>query len=57
MAEKAGLKNIKVTEKAYNIDVMVDCNDPLCRQAKELLPEGTKISDYIVSIDVTAFKK
>ncbi|MFB0554118.1 MAG: arsenite methyltransferase [Phycisphaerae bacterium] len=57
MAKKAGLSDIEVTEKANNIDVMVDCNDPLYSQAKEILPEGTKISDYVVSIDITAFKK
>jgi SAM-dependent methyltransferase len=57
MARQAGLKNIEVAEKKSNLDVMVDCNDPLYSQAKGLLPEGTKISDYIVSIDVTAFKK
>ena len=56
MARQAGLKNIEVAEKKYNLDVMVDGNDPLYSQAKELLPEGTKISDYIVSIDITAFK-
>jgi len=36
--------------------VMVDCNDPLYRQVKECLPEGTKLGDYVVSIDITALK-
>ena len=36
---------------------MVDCNDPIYKQVTEYLPEGTKISDYVVSVDVTAFKK
>jgi hypothetical protein len=36
---------------------MVDCNDPIYKQVTESLPEGTKISDYIVSVDVTALKK
>lgn len=57
MAKQAGLKDVEVTEKTYNIDVMVDCNDPLYRQVMEYLPEGMKISDYVVSVDVTAFKK
>lgn len=57
MAKQAGLDDIKVTEKKYNLDVMVDCNDPIYKQVTESLPEGTKISDYIVSVDVTAFKK
>jgi len=56
MAKKAGLKNIEVNEKAYNFDVMADCNDPLYRQVTEYLPEGTQLSDYVVSIDITAFK-
>jgi ubiquinone/menaquinone biosynthesis C-methylase UbiE len=54
MAKQAGLKNTEVTEKAYNIDVMTDCHDPLYREAKEFLPDGAKLSDYIVSVDITA---
>lgn len=57
MAKQAGLKAVEVTEKTYNIDVMVDCNDPLYRQVMGYLPEGMKISDYVVSVDVTAFKR
>ena len=57
MAKQAGLKDVEVTEKTYNIDVMVDCNDPLYSQTKELLLEGTKLSDYIVSVDITTLKK
>ncbi len=57
MAKQAGLKDVKVTEKTYNIDLMVDCNDPIYKQVTEQLPEGTKISDYVVSVDITAVKK
>ncbi len=57
MAEQAGLKNIKIDEEAYSIDVLADCNDPLYREAIGLLPQGAKISDYVVSIGVTAFKE
>ncbi|MFB0525455.1 MAG: arsenite methyltransferase [Phycisphaerae bacterium] len=56
MARKAGLRNIEVAEKAYNIDVMADCNDPLYKQVQEFIPQGIKLGDYIVSVDVTAFK-
>jgi arsenite methyltransferase len=56
MAKKAGLKNIDVIEKAYNIDVMTDCNDPFYRQIQEFMPNKAKLSDYIVSVDVTAYK-
>ena len=56
MAKQAGLSNIQIDEKAYSIDVMADCNDPLYRQVKESMPQGAKLSDYIVSVNVTAFK-
>jgi len=57
MATQAGLVDIQIDEKAYNIDVMADCSDPLYRQVKEFLPQGKKLSDYIVSVNVTALKK
>jgi arsenite methyltransferase len=57
MAKQAGLGDIEVIEKIYNLDVMVDCNDPIYKQVMEYLPEATKISDYVVSVDITAFKK
>jgi hypothetical protein len=57
MAKQAGLIDIQTDEKAYNSDVMANCNDPLYRQVQESLPAGTKISDYVVSVNVTAFKK
>jgi len=56
MAKQAGLIDIKIVEKAYSIDVMADCNDPLYRQVKEFLPQGAKLSDYVISLDITAFK-
>jgi arsenite methyltransferase len=56
MAKKAGLKKIEVVEKVYNIDVMADCNDPLYKQVQEFMPKGAKLSDYIVSVDITAYK-
>jgi arsenite methyltransferase len=57
MARQAGLSDIKIEEKEYAIDVMADCNDPLYRLVTEALPQGTKLSDYVVSINITAFKK
>ena len=56
MAQQAGLAHIQIDEQMYSIDVMADCNDPLYRQVKEALPCGAKLSDYIVSVNVTAFK-
>ncbi len=57
MAKQAGLSDIKIEEKSYNIDIMTDCNDPLYREVMEALPEGTKLSDYVVSTNITAYKK
>jgi ubiquinone/menaquinone biosynthesis C-methylase UbiE len=57
MAKQAGLSDIQIDEKAYNIDVMADCNDPLYRQVKESLPHGAKLSDYILSVNITVYKK
>lgn len=57
MAKKAGLSDILVSEKAHNIDAMIDCNDPLYKQVLDLLPEGIKVSDYVVSVNITALKK
>jgi len=56
MINKAGLHDLQIDEKAYSIDVMDDCNDPLYRQVKEILPQGAKLSDYIISVNITAFK-
>ncbi len=56
MAQQAGLTDIQIDEKAYGIDVLADCNDPLYRQVKETLPQDRKLSDYIVSVNVTAIK-
>ena len=56
MAKQAGLVDIQIDEKAYNIDVMADCSDPLYREVKKFLPQGKKLSDYIVSVNITAFR-
>jgi SAM-dependent methyltransferase len=57
MINNAGLKIGNVTEKATNIELMLDCQDPLYAQVKECLPEGAKIEDYVVSVDITAMKE
>jgi len=56
MANRAGLCDINLVEKSYSIDVLTDCNDPLYKQTKESLPQGKKLSDYIISVNITAFK-
>ena len=57
MIQKAALKIGNITEKATNIELMLDCQDPLYAQVKECLPEGAKIGDYVVSVDITATKE
>jgi arsenite methyltransferase len=56
MAKQAGLADIQIDEKAYSIDVMADCNDPLYRQVKDALPTGAKLGDYVISVNMTACK-
>jgi arsenite methyltransferase len=56
MIKDAGLTDVHIEEKAYIIDVIADCNDPLYRQAKESLPPGSRPSDYIVSVNIVAYK-
>lgn len=55
-AQEAGLTNIQVQEKPGYIDGMVQWEDPLYKAIVEALPTGTKLSDYIVSMELTANK-
>ncbi len=56
MAESAGLVDIVLTPKSGYVDGMVDWNDPLYRKIIEHLPQGSRASDYITSLEVTARK-
>lgn len=55
-AKQAGLIDIRIDQEAYGIDLMADCNDPLYREVRESLPPNGKLSDYIVSVNIMAFK-
>jgi arsenite methyltransferase len=57
MMKKAGLQDISVVEKEYNIDVMAGCNDPLYSQVQASLPAGTRLNDFVVSANFTATVK
>lgn len=57
MIEAAGLTGLQVSVKKYNVDVMEDCSDSFYRQMKNYLPKRANLSDYIVSADITAFKR
>lgn len=57
MIQKAGLKIDNITEKTINLELMLDAQDPIYAKVKECLPEGTKVEDYAVSVDITAMKE
>lgn len=56
MAAAAGLREITLTSKPEYIDAMTNWEDPLYRKIIESLPAGSKTSDYITSLDVSARK-
>jgi arsenite methyltransferase len=56
MVDAAGFTSIELQEKPGYIDAMTSFEDPLYRKIIEALPAGSKPSDYIVSLDVTARK-
>lgn len=53
-AQEAGLRDIQIKEKAGYIDGMVQWEDPLYKAIVQALPVGDKLSDYIVSMELTA---
>jgi arsenite methyltransferase len=53
-AEAAGLVEIAIEIKPQYVAAMENMQDPLYRQILELLPVGHKLSDYIVSVSVSA---
>jgi SAM-dependent methyltransferase len=56
MAKEAGLGDIALKAKSGYIDGMVDWQDPLYQKIVSHLPAGTKPSDYVTSLEVTARK-
>ncbi|HUN82075.1 MAG TPA: arsenite methyltransferase [Phycisphaerae bacterium] len=56
MAREAGLADITLTSKSSYVESMVTWEDPLYRKIVEALPTGTKPSDFITSLEVTARK-
>ena len=56
MAKEAGLTDIGLNPKAGYIDGMVDWQDPLYQKIIASLPAGTKPSQYITSLEITARK-
>jgi SAM-dependent methyltransferase len=56
MARESGLAEIVLNPKAAYVDGMVDWQDSLYQKIIANLPAGTKASDYITSLEVTARK-
>lgn len=56
-ADAAGLTDIVLTPKPQYIDAMTNWQDPLYRKIVESLPAGTRPSDFITSLDVSARKR
>lgn len=50
----AGLTDIVVEPKQAYVEAMTEWNDPLYQKIIEQLPAGSRASDYIVSVNVTA---
>ena len=56
MARQAGLTEVKVTVQPIYSDASSDWADGAYASLAELLPEGTALSDFVVSLDVTAVR-
>jgi arsenite methyltransferase len=56
MVKEAGLGDIVLQPKSNYIEGMVDWQDPLYQKIIAQLPDGTKPSDYVTSLEVTARK-
>jgi SAM-dependent methyltransferase len=54
MMEEAGFKEISLVEKPEYIDAMTNFRDPLYQRIVSALPPGSKTSDYVVSLDISA---
>lgn len=52
----AGFAQIDLRSKPEYIDAMTNWDDPLYRQVLANLPQGSKASDYITSLDISARK-
>ncbi len=57
MINAAGLTDVHISVKKYNVDIMDNCNDSLYQSVRNNLPTGKMLSDYVVSVDFTAYKK
>lgn len=56
MATAAGLVDLVLTKKSGYVDALTNWDDPLYLRITQNLPKGTKPSDFITSLDLTARK-
>ena len=54
--EAAGLADIQLTSKPDYVEAMTTWQDPLYQKIIAALPEGSKMSDYVTSLDIAARK-
>lgn len=56
MAKAAGLTDLALTPRPGYVDAMTDWNDPLYKTLKRALPRGTKLGDFVTSLEIAARK-
>jgi len=52
----SGLTDLQITPKPEYVDAMSGWEDPLYKKIAAALPAGSKMSDYVVSLDISASK-
>jgi SAM-dependent methyltransferase len=57
MTKEAGLVEIRLSAKKDYLEAMTDWQDPLYVKILQHLPAGTKASDYVTSLEITARKE
>lgn len=57
LASEAGLTAIELTTRPQYVEKLTDGNDPLYLKISRLLPAGTRIADYVTSLEVSARKR
>jgi len=55
-AQSAGLADLRLETKSSYIDAMTNWEDPLYQRIMAALPSGSRVCDYVTSLDVTAVK-
>ncbi len=54
--QSAGLDGIRLSPKSEYVEVMVQAGDPLYQRILASLPAGSRVSDYVTSVDISATK-